>query len=693
MTYDILFKEENENVSERYELAMDRISLILSENTTDEPFRDYFCKTADFILLINGIYKDMLNNKYENYTFDELKNINEKMYADILGDNYKKSYSNPEYAAKILGEKYGCILCFLYTEIRGMIAYAYENRLTEITIYSELFIEIYNYFENNNSPEYDELYDTVYWFNSDYSDIVIEHRTRELYDSSLSFASNIIMDSDLTDLRYLFKYGEYISENEIKTASYLNSLPFEKIKLMADSMSEGYRIGFILGNKDLSKKKYTNVEYSIGFERMIKEVITNFKELGLESVLFRGAVSSLTQNGGGRRRGFVSTSPNKQFDYDHKDDYALYFDKSFIERKLGVLHTAYEKYKENERLYAGPAVLETFGEMPFSPVTKQEAVTLDKKQQVLKVEYNTKARQLQNSYIKSEERSFTIIAFPVSEIGDDFEEIFEEIIKINTLDYKMYQDIQQTLIDALDTAEYVEIKGCNDNKTNLKVYLHAITDPNAQSKFENCLADVNIPVGEVFTSPVLKNTTGKLHVTSVYLNELLYKNLEIDFKDGMIVNYNCDNFSTESENKDYIKANILYHHDTLPIGEFAIGTNTTAYMLAKKYDISAKLPILIAEKMGPHFAVGDTCYSFSEDIKVYNPDKKEIIARDNEITKEFRETDASKAYFNCHTDITIPYDELLSINAVQKDGTHIKLIENGRFVLKGTEKLNIPFME
>ena len=41
---------------------------------------------------------------------------------------------------------------------------------------------------------------------------------------------------------------------------------------------------------------------------------------------------------------------------------------------------------------------------------------------------------------------------------------------------------------------------------------------------------------------------------------------------------------------------------------------------------------------------------------MYNPDGKEIIARDNEISI-LRKEDISKAYFGCHTDITIPYDE------------------------------------
>ena len=134
---------------------------------------------------------------------------------------------------------------------------------------------------------------------------------------------------------------------------------------------------------------------------------------------------------------------------------------------------------------------------------------------------------------------------------------------------------------------------------------------------------------------------------------------------------------------------MMMHHDTLPLGEFAIGTNTTAYRMAKDFDIADKLPILIAEKTGPHFAVGDTCYSQAEDTPVYNPDGKEIVARDNEISI-LRKEDESKAYFNCHTDITIPYDELDCIYIERADGSTGDIIRDGRFVVPGTEKLNEP---
>ena len=53
-----------------------------------------------------------------------------------------------------------------------------------------------------------------------------------------------------------------------------------------------------------------------------------------------------------------------------------------------------------------------------------------------------------------------------------------------------------------------------------------------------------------------------------------------------------------------------------------------------------------------------------------------------------RTTDSMNAYFNCHTDITIPYNELGDIIVHTNNGTSVKIIENGYFVLPGTEELN-----
>ncbi|MBS5419715.1 MAG: aminopeptidase, partial [Roseburia sp.] len=332
---------------------------------------------------------------------------------------------------------------------------------------------------------------------------------------------------------------------------------------------------------------------------------------------------------------------------------------------------------------------ETFGEKPFSPKAVPEAPAYCEEQRELALQYDSRSGQITNEYIKGEERSFTIIAYPVPEIGPKYEEIFDEVIRINTLDAKLYEKDQQTMIDALDQGEKVRVIGKGENRTDMEIRLWSLKDARKETIFENCVADVNIPVGEVFTSPVLKGTTGKLFVSQVYLNELKYLNLEIDFEDGVIRDYTCTNFEKEEECRKYIKENVLMNHETLPMGEFAIGTNTTAYRMARDFDIADKLPILIAEKTGPHFAVGDTCYSHEEDMVTYNPDGKQIVARENDFSK-LRSEDMSKAYFNCHTDITIPYDELDKITVIRKDGTTEDIISDGRFVLAGIEELNKP---
>ena len=678
-------------MNERYELTLERIRAIVTEDTVNEKYRDYFQSVANFILEIHAIKNRLESKPNIDCTLEELRNENEKMYRDVLSENYEMSFANPSYAVAKMGEEIGQILSFLYAEIRSEIPYVYEKRLEYLTICNELFIEVYNCFEAEEKPDITELKSIIYWYASDYCDVFLADRIEEQVSPECTFATDIVMNSNLDDLSYLYYYGEFVSKNEIETAKHLNSLPQEVIDRMAEVYTEGYRRGFELAGIDLSKKSVVNVRYQLGFERVVRKAIENFAEMGLRPSIYRAAVNAVTKRQQ-HKIGYCGGNPNKQYDYDHRDDQALFLDKKFVERKLDVMKNAYEQYKDWAAGFAGPAVMEVFGEEPFSPVQKSEAINLSEKQQQLSVLYDSKSGQLTNQYIKGDERSFTIIAYPLPEIGDKYTEIFDEIIRINTLDAKLYEKVQQTIIDALDQGEYVHVLGKNGNETDLKIQLYRLENPEKETIFENCVADVNIPVGEVFTSPVLEGTDGVLNVSKVYLNELQYRDLKMTFKDGRLTDYSCSNFEDAEEGKKFIKGNVLHNHDTLPMGEFAIGTNTTAYVVARKYQIEDKFPILIAEKTGPHFAIGDTCYSWSEENRVYNPNGKEIVAKDNSVSI-LRKDDVSKAYFNCHTDITIPYDELGEISVIKADGERIPILVDGKFVLEGTEVLNEPLDE
>lgn len=691
-------------MKERWNLCIERIGEIQSETSLQTKWGSYFREVASFVLNAAALC-DVVDEDFETepdrrrkeplYSKKNQEIWNEKtiecLYNGLQEKNYVNSYLNPDYAAQKFGKRMGQLLSFVYAEMYALPVYAAEADLFEILIRMEWFVELYCICmqEDATIEETEQsAWECCYYFISDYYDVETEKRVGEKVDPSYDFAYRLIMEADLSTPDYLYRYGEYISENEIETVRLLNEMPYAELKKMADTYTEGYRIGFVKGNKDLSKKEVVNIIYPLGFEKVIKLAIENFEKMGLKPTMMRNSHSIFFKRAG-RVNGYYSTSPNRQFDYDHREDDALFLDKKLMNRKLEVLKEAYIRFEDISKKHAGPAWIEVFGEQNFEPQDKDAACHYSKKQQEYATTFASRSGKIINSYIPGEERSFTIIAFPIAEIGPDYREIMKETIALNTLPYQLYEDVQQIIIDALDTCEYVKVLGMNKNKTNLTVTLCKLENPDKMTKFENCVADVNIPVGEVFTSPVLKGTNGTLHVKKVFLNELSFDNLQITFKDGMVDDYDCTNYEVHEKNVKYVKDHILYHHETIPMGEFAIGTNTTAYTMGRKYKIEDKLPILIAEKTGPHFAVGDTCYSHAEDVAVYNPDGKEIVARDNEISL-FRmdEEKKEKAYFQCHTDITIPYDELGQLYGVTKDGNKIMIIENGRFVLPGTELLN-----
>ena len=657
-------------MTERIGDAVLRLKDIPAETTVAVPFRDYFKRTAEFLLSVKP------------------DSDNELLYRDILPAHYDTSYANPEYAVSMLGEELGPVLSAVNAELRAMIPAVFEGDLEIQAILLELFLEVYFEFESEAAPARRSVRSIFSSYLRDYMPLFAERSIRDALDPEQSFAAGIVLNADLTDLNYLFRYGEYVTEDTRRTAGFLNSLDETVIEKMAAAFTEGYRLGFVHAGKPLAAKKTVQIVFPLGYERVIRKAAGLFENMGLKPTFARYSPFLITKSPN-RYAGYTGAIPNLQFDYDHREDLALVMDDEFVSLRKRTQQEVYEAHRAQAAVHAGPAVLENFGAPPFVPAQHSHVLRMDKRETERYLEMRNALMMIRQRFIPEKERSFTIIDFPVPAIGERFEEIFEETIQVNTLDSEHYSRIQQKLIDALDRGHHVRILGRNGNCTDLTIALHELEDPEHQTIFENCVADVNIPVGEVFTSPKLYGTNGLLHVKKVFLEGYEFRELKIVLKNGMIEKSDCANFDDPEENRNYIEENILYHHPTLTIGEFAIGTNTTAYVMAKKYGIESLMPILIAEKTGPHFAMGDTCYSRDEDNPVFNPDGKEIIARDNEHTL-IRKTDPSKAYYGCHTDITIPYDELGEIRVVTETGDDIIIMKDGRFVLPGTEELNVP---
>ena len=382
--------EKQEVLQERYELVLERIKEMGAEDMGHPALGAYFRKMADFSQRLSEYFAFVDRGHMRDAQLSQLQAWNHDLYEDILPEHYGQSWGNPAYGAAQMDEQWGQLLACVYKELRGGIVPAAQGDLEDVLIRMELLVEIYSacvgaWQEEQQLPSYETIRQILYWYNSDYYDIRAEKAIHRMACPEGNPAVDIIMGADLTDVRYLYRYGLYVTENELEIARFLCSLPQETIDTMADTYTEGYRIGFEVTGKDLSIKKLVDLYYPIGFERMLRKAVENFAKMGLSPVV--------------RNVNIEGAKPNRQYTYDHKDDHGLLWDKALMQRDLEVYRTAYEHYKQELRTYAGPAVVEIFGEEPFTPESKPQAVKLSPEQQKLWVEYSTRFLELYTQYI------------------------------------------------------------------------------------------------------------------------------------------------------------------------------------------------------------------------------------------------------------------------------------------------------
>ena len=137
--------ELNETYTERFLLAVKRLNDIVEENH-DTPLGTYFTTVSRFLLDVAVLYQDSIKGTTADYTLEEWQVLNHTLYQDILGENYEKSYANPQYAVKIFGKEMGQFLAAVYAELRSLIVASYENDVTSMVIRMELFLELYGMF-------------------------------------------------------------------------------------------------------------------------------------------------------------------------------------------------------------------------------------------------------------------------------------------------------------------------------------------------------------------------------------------------------------------------------------------------------------------------------------------------------------------------------------------------------------------
>lgn len=601
----------------------------------------------------------------------DYQETNTILYSELLPENYKSSFANPDFATEKFGQL-GALMSALYYEFRKSIDYGFYCMSSELekvcSVYRKLTESELS--ESSILPLYTEL--------------------KRINDSGMAKIEN---DYTITDRYYrkvaalcressknIYRYNQPVSDQDIVFMQYINAFDEGKIIKLANHIGNMLLHGFISQGRDPGMRRTVVLYHEVGQERVVQYISRYLKN----RVQYDLRIVKV-----------ASCNKVLQYEYDHQYDVALILD-----------HTAVKEYKKRYQEVVedlslllgdqcGRIKISQFGSLPDSPEVKETAVKLTEGegQVALYKQFANIINFQKGRYVNPGEISLCSVTIPNQTTGGDYDEVFEDFYRINTTDSEPYELLQQILIDEMDRAVEIEVEGAEGNDTNMCIRLQPLKDLISQTNFMNCGGDINIPHGEVFTTPQLEGTNGLLHFKSVFLKGYHYNNLRLHFVNGFVEEYSCQNFDNDKKNREYVLNTLFDNCYPMPIGEFSIGTNTAAYAVISKHGLLDKLPILLVEKLGPHFAIGDPCYARGEEEKVFNIENgKEIMPKENSQTGK-RYTDPDTAYTNVHTDITIPYEEIASLTAVHSNGKRIDIIKDGIFVLPGLDELNKPLLE
>ena len=620
---------------------------------------------AAYELLTHRIaYLDVVNEAYfKENDFLYLQQENESFYHEI-NHEYAICYANPRYTKQILDASISDVASILYYEITMLAEAVFQHNVVQIDYVCNKF----NAFVNAVQVGEDVILACMKLMDNEL--VSLEKETLRIQYTSNNFATKLQNNVDLNDIRYLFRYGIYISESEIKNAELMKDADNTFVYSLAKQMVDCYLKGFYLDNKVVTQRSVSRVIQIVGLEKVAHQIMNYLNELDKE-----GIIASLV---------YRNIHPQAVSDYQKCS--AFYQSKENNEVEIKAYETALAYYEKELKAHAGNVIMVSFGQNKAEIESYDSLIKANSK---LLKETTMKKKFMFEAYVPKAEISYTGMAYPVAEISDKpFKEIFDAIMKINLMDDAIWIDIHEVLIAALNKGEKVHLKGYNGNQTDLMVMLNELEDENTQSNFINCSSASNIPTGEVFTSPKLRGSHGLLHIQKVRLSKIEFSNIKLVIEDGCTKSHSCENTDDKQQNDKLMNDYIFHDRESLPMGEFALGTNTYAYSLAKELGVLYKLHTLIYEKLGPHIAIGDTCFAFSETqerISKYN--HKRFVATDNEISIK-RLEDPKEAYFGLHYDLTVPYDEIGSIVVYNRDGSTTEIVKDGRIVLAGCEYMN-----
>ena len=352
MNYEESMEQRNQQVTERYHLALDRIrEIAIGESTAMPPaYQTFFRRSAIFLMRCHTFSELMTDGSMHTESYENLSLRFHELYEETLPEQYVCSYLNPDYAVEELGEECGAFFSFLYKELYSNSRHIFDQKLSMTTIYYELFLEIYGmYCSGEVRPK--QLKETIYWFLYDYAEEFSEDYVEEALSTGIRYISESLMEEDLTDPRSLFRHGVLIDDKALSLHRSYACMSEQELEAYACPYVDTYMQELADRITEPGRKRVI-LSYPVGYDRPIHAMMMEFQKRGMEVILY--PVPEEEEDSWDHSRRTMETScRNPRYDYDHREDMALFLDKRLLDRKNDCLRKCIKEAQEDSERISG----------------------------------------------------------------------------------------------------------------------------------------------------------------------------------------------------------------------------------------------------------------------------------------------------------------------------------------------------
>ncbi|MCF0136491.1 MAG: hypothetical protein HUJ69_08740 [Lachnospiraceae bacterium] len=666
------YKLFNSRSEERYRELRIQLENHVSElgNPTDKGFRDkmlrFSKKMGDYLVKLCQLEEGRTEDYLRAASLKDLMDDQNNLYGWILKGNYVKEVVSTTYMNTQVRDIGPALAMFAAEFVNGAEDAIYHRRFI-LADRIELYFEMHKRLTRGQIRA-EALVGLLRDFHNTIDRKAMEIRILQNYSPLDETNTQILREANLREPYYLYEYGVPVGGAERGLQKFLTTYDEDHLQKTAEKIVEAFTGS--IPQSGLNSRGYRHYN---GFDRsfegkderndvyepdMVRNLVALDYPAGSE-MLARQILLALDKKG---MRGFVrhisTTAVSQAYLRDHQGDAIRCMDRGFLQRHPELTEKLAADNRCMLKSFAGAISLKLPEELSYTMLQEElkNARTLVGRVQRPTGRYSVGAaeekRKNYREYLLEEETilrraggmescalvNVTLPAFEEAPTSPEtypetYGETLRKYLDLAVMEHHSERSLK-ALTDALDKGSFLYLQGGKAknqqgeetvNETDLLIALPMVKDPSRETLVQTCHVGGDLPAGHVYTLPQKAETNGLLHLPRTVIDGVEYKDLRLNFEDGVLKSCSAAGFEDPEEEGKFLREKLLHGVSETELKELALGVYSGSWQASYGSEDMKTLPEAMRSSYGISLVLGESSME-REDFFRLNPQNRKLMA-------------------------------------------------------------------